>query len=130
MDPVARQAHDDVSGPNRAAVHDLRLPHDPEVGTRKVEFPDDLGNNGDLPADDRDVRHLRSAVQPDADLTGYLAVVRLDRDVVDEGDRLRAHADHVVYDHPDPVHAHPVPTAHLPAGQDLPPPAIPAQGER
>src|SRR2546427_3688475 len=119
MDPMARQAHDDVSGPNRPAVHDLRLPHDPEAGTRQVEFPHDLGNNGDLPADDRDVRHLRSAVQPDADLTGYLAVVRLDRDVVDEGDRLGAHPGPVGYVHPAPADDDRVPTAHPPADEDL-----------
>src|SRR5439155_17851898 len=76
MDPVARQAHDDVSGSDRPSVHDLRLPDHAEAGAREVEFPYELGDDGNLPADDRDVRHLRTAVQPDADLADHLAVVR------------------------------------------------------
>src|SRR2546428_12942648 len=119
MDSVARQANDDVSDPDRPAIDDLRLPNDAEAGAREVEFPDELGDDGDLSADDRDVRHLRSAVQPDADLAGYLAVVRLDRDVVDEGDRLGADADHVIYVHrgagdPDRVPAAPLLRHHDP----------------
>src|SRR5256712_13259883 len=130
MDSVARQANDDVSDPERPAINDLRLPSDAEAGAREVEFPDELGDDGDLSADDRDVRHLRSAVQPDADLAGYLAVVRLDRDVVDEGDRLGADADHVIHVHRDAVDPDRVPAAHLLRHEDLRPDAVGAQGER
>src|SRR6266705_5234808 len=74
MDSVARQAHDDVSDPDRPAIDDFRLPDHAEAGAREVEFPDELGDDGDLSADDRDVGHLHSSVQPDADLAGYFAV--------------------------------------------------------
>src|SRR5256886_5369268 len=129
MDPVARQAHDDVSGSDRPSFHDLRLPDDAEAGAREVELAHELGYDGDFPTNDRDVRHLRSAVQPDADLTGYLAVVRFDRDVVHEGDRLGADADHVVHVHRDAIDPDRVPTAHLLGDEDLGPNAIRAQGE-
>src|SRR2546426_2583634 len=114
MDAVARETHDDVSGPDRPAVHDLRLPHDAEAGAGEVELAHELRHNGDLPADDRDVRHLRSAIEPHADLAGDLAVVRLDRDIVDEGYRLRPAPDHVAHIRRDAGDAGPVPPAHLP----------------
>src|SRR2546427_9238575 len=120
MDAVARETHDDVSGPDRPAVHDLRLPHDAEAGAGEVELAHELRHNGDLPADDRDVRHLRSAIEPHADLAGDLAVVRLDRDIVDEGYRLGAHANHVGHNRSDAVDADRVPTAPLPFPEDLP----------
>src|SRR2546422_11091074 len=94
MDAVARETHDDVSGPDRPAVHDLRLPHDAEAGAGEVELAHELRHNGDLPADDRDVRHLRSAIEPHADLAGDLAGARLDRDIGDEGYRLPARPAH------------------------------------
>src|SRR6266581_1538513 len=89
VDPVARQADDHVSRADRTTVDDLRLPNGPEAGAPEVEFPHELGDHRDLPADDRYVRHLGPAVQPDANLTGDLAVVSLDRDVVDEVDESR-----------------------------------------
>ncbi len=129
MDPAARQANDHVSRPHRPTVHDLRLPDGPKAGARQVEFPNELGDDGDLPADDRDVRHLGPAVQSDPDLAGNLAVVSLDRDVVDEGDRLGADADHVVHVHRDAVDPDRVPAAHLLRDEDLRPDAVGAQGE-
>src|SRR5437667_12170040 len=113
MNPIAREAYDDVSGADRPAVHDLRLSNDPDAGSREVEFTREPGDDGNLPADDRDVRHLRSPVEPDADLASHLAVVRLDRDIVDEGDRLGADADNVVHVHRDAVDPNRVPAAHL-----------------
>src|SRR6266581_2496004 len=130
VDPAARQADDHVSRADRTTVDDLRLPNGPEAGAPEVEFPHELGDHRDLPADDRYVRHLGPAVQPDANLTGDLAVVSLDRDVVDEGNRLRADADHVVHVHRDAVNPDRVPAAHLLRNKDLRPDAVGAQGER
>ena len=52
MDPVARQAHDDVSGADRPAVDNLRFPDNAKASAREVEFPYELGDDGNLPADD------------------------------------------------------------------------------
>src|SRR2546426_1623516 len=130
MDPVAREADDQVPRPDRSTVDDFRLPDGSEASACEVEFPNELWDDGDLPADDRDVRHLGPAVQPDADLSGDLAVVSLDRDVVHKGNRLRADADHVVHVHRDAVNPDRVPAAHLLCDKDLRPDAVGAQGER
>src|SRR3989454_2325267 len=130
MDPVAGQADDDVSRADRPTVDDLRLPDGPEAGAREVEIPHELRDDSALPADDRDVRHLGPAVQSDADLAGDLSVVSLDCDVVDEGDRLRANADHFVHVHGDAVDPDRVPAAHLLRNEHLRPDAVGAQGER
>src|SRR2546422_3757207 len=130
MDPVAREADDQVPRPDRSTVDDFRLPDGSEASACEVEFPNELWDDGDLPADDRDVRHLGPAVQPDADLSGDLAVVSLDRDVVHKGNRLRADADHVVHVHRDAVNPDRVPATHLLRDKDLRPDAVGAQGER
>src|SRR5207247_8888750 len=72
VEPCARKADDHVARPDRPAVDDLRLADGPEAGPREVDLPDEFRDDGDFPADDRDVRELRASVQADADLASDL----------------------------------------------------------
>src|SRR5437667_4659 len=130
VDPGARKADDHVARPDRAAVDDLRLEDGPEAGPREVDLPDEFRDDGDLSTDDRDVRELRATVQADADLASDFLVVGRDRDIVDERERLRPDADHVVHIHRDAVDADRVPPAHLLRDEDLRADAVRAEGER
>src|SRR3989454_990761 len=97
MDPGARQPDDRIPGTDRPPIDHLRLAHDAEAGPGEIEIPHDLRDDRHLAADNRDVRELRASVQPDANLPGHVPIVRLDRHIVNEGEGLRADADHVVH---------------------------------
>src|SRR5207247_10350868 len=77
-----------------------------------------------------DLAGLRASVHADADRASDLRVVGRNRDVVDERERLRPDADHVVHVHRDAVDADRVPPAHLLRDEDLRADAVRAEGER
>src|SRR5207245_86224 len=130
VDPGARQPADDIPRTYQPPINHLGLPHDAEAGPREIEIPHDLRDDRNLAADNRDVRELRASVQPDADLSGHFAIVRLNRNVVDEGEGLRADADHVVHVMRDAVDPDRVPAAHLPRDERFRADAVRAERQR
>ena len=84
--------------------------------------------HGQLAPGDLDLRLLGPLAQPGADLGQHLGTRLLDRDVVQQRDRVGAHADHVVGVHADEVDADGVVAAELLADDHLGPDAV--AGER
>ena len=90
---------------------------------------DQLGDHRQLAARDLHARGLRAGLQPTAHRREYVVARLLDGDVVQQGDRVRAHADHVVHVHGDAVDAHCVEAAELLGHDQLGADAVRRQGE-
>ena len=96
---------------------------------RRGVAADQLGEHGQLAARDLDPGQLGPAPEPLADLPERLGVGLLHRHVVEQGDRLRAHADHVVGVHGHEVDAHRVEAPQLLADDHLRAHAVAGQGQ-
>ena len=112
VDAVAAHADDDVAFGDALAGHDLVEVDAPDRHADEVEALDDVFQLRGLAAGNRNPRHLGAGAQARADRVEHGGVGALDRDVVDQRDRLRADADHVVDVHRDAIDADGVVFAH------------------
>ena len=127
VDAAAAHADDHVAFAHVPAVDDLVQRHAADRHSHQVEAGDHVLELRRLAARDRDLRHGGARAQAGADGIEHGGVGVRHRDVVDERERPRAHADHVVHVHGDAVDADGVVLAHQVGDDGLGADAVGAQ---
>ena len=112
MNAAAAHADDDVAGAHVVAADHLVEVDAADRHADEIEAPHDVLELRGLAARNGDAGHVRAVAQPDPDGVEHGGIGVVDGDVVDQRERPRADADHVVDVHGDAIDADGVVFAH------------------